>query len=393
MRLREAQVAERAVDVVVVGAGVMGCAAAYHLAKDGRRVALLEQFALGHDRGSSHGPSRIIRLSYEGSDYVQLARSAFALWRTLETESGASLLRKVGGLDFGLPDAFGLKGMRTTMRAAGVPFEELDGAEIMRRYPQFTLPAGTIGFYQGDYSILNADACVAALASQARKHGAVVYAGEAARQIAAVGGHVEVRTASSTYRAERVILSAGSWMGPLLRQLGLRLPLTVKKEQVAFFTPPDPAAFMPERFPLFIQRFPGTTSLGTAFPIFGHKGVKAMLDRTGPEVKSDDADRSIDETGLERLRAYVGSILPGLGSLVSEAVSCRYTLTPDEDFIIDRHPDHPEIVIASPCSGHGFKFGVVIGRILADLAEHGRTAHPIERFRLDRPALKMEFPS
>ena len=382
--------AERAVDVIVVGGGVMGCAAAYHLAKDGRRVALVEQFAVGHGRGSSHGPSRIIRLSYEGADYVQLARSAFALWRTLETESGSTLMRKVGGLDFGPPDAFGLEGMRATMRAAGVPFEELDGAEIMRRYPQFRLPAETVGFYQGDYNMLNADACVAALAGQARAHGAVIYEGQAARQIVAHGGQVEVRTASDTYRAERVILSAGSWMGPLLRQLGLHLPLTIKKEQVAFFTPPDPVAFRPDRFPLFIQRFPGTTSLGTAFPIFGHEGVKAMLDRTGPEVESEDEDRSIDAAGIERLRAYVAGILPGLGDKVSEAVSCRYTLTPDEDFIIDRHPDHPEIVIASPCSGHGFKFGVVVGRILADLAEHGHTEYPIERFRVDRPALKME---
>jgi len=380
-------VADYTTDVVVVGGGVMGCAAAYHLAKDGRRVALIEQFALGHDRGSSHGPSRIIRLTYEGADYVRLARAAFDLWRALEAQSGAALVQKVGGLDFGPPDALGLAGMRETMRAAGVPFEELDGAEIMRRYPQFRLPAGTVGFYQADYSMLNADACVAALANEARTHGAQFVAGEPALRIITHPGHVEVRTASHSFRAERVVLTAGSWMGPLLRQLGLDLPLTVKKEQVAFFVPPDPTLFMPDRFPLFIQRFAGTTSLGTAFPMFAAEGVKAMLDRTGPEVTSEDEDRSLDAAGIERLRAYVAGILPALGNQLGEAVSCRYTMTPDEDFIIDRHPRHPEIVIASPCSGHGFKFGVVIGRILADLAERGRSDYPIERFRLDRPAL------
>ena len=380
--------ADRSFDVVVVGGGVMGCAAAWHLARDGRRVALVEQFAVGHGRGSSHGPSRIIRLSYEGADYVQLARAAFELWRELEAVSGAALMRKVGGLDFGPSDAMGLDGMRATMRAAGVPFEQLDGAEIMRRYPQFCLPADTVGFYQGDYSMLNAGACVAAMAGEARKHGAHFFEGEPVQQIVTHPGHVELRTASDTFRVERVILSAGSWMGPLLRQLGLDLPLTVKKEQVAFFLPPDPAMFMPDRFPLFIQRFPGTTSLGTAFPMFGSDGVKAMLDRTGPEVESSDDDRTIDAAGIDRLRAYVAGILPALGDKLGEAVSCRYTLTPDEDFIIDHHPAHPEIIIASPCSGHGFKFGAVIGRILADLAERGATQYPIDRFRIDRPALK-----
>jgi sarcosine oxidase len=257
----------------------------------------------------------------------------------------------------------------------------------MERFPQFNLPAGTIGLYQGDYSLLAADRCVATLAAQARRHGAIIHERELVEAIRATSGGVELGTTQGSYTADRLILSAGSWMRPLLRQLDLDLPLTVQKEQVAFFRARDPQAFMPGRLPLVIHRFPQTTSLGSVFPIYDHAGVKLMIDRVGPEVAPDDPDRSIEQALLEQLRAYATQLLPGLTGEVIEAVSCRYTMTPDEHFIIDRHPAHPQIVIASPCSGHGFKFGAVIGRVLADLALQGATAYDIERFRLDRPAL------
>jgi monomeric sarcosine oxidase len=216
----------RTADVIVVGGGVMGCAAAYQLAKAGRRVVLLEQFGIGHSQGSSHGPSRIIRLAYDGIDYVRLARTAYALWHALAEETGEQLIVKVGGLDFGVPGALALDGIRATYAAAGVPFEPLDRNEIMRRFPQFNLPEGVIGFYQADYSLLAADRCVAALAEQARRHGAAIHAGEPARRVATSGAGVVVETDQGRYMADRLILSAGSWMRPLLGQLGLDLPLT-----------------------------------------------------------------------------------------------------------------------------------------------------------------------
>jgi len=228
---------------------------------------------------------------------------------------------------------------------------------------------------------------VATLAEGARRYGAIIRASEPVRTIRAPSRGVELHTDQGVYSADRLILSAGSWMRPLLRQLDLDLPLTVQKEQIAFFRARDPAAFMPGRLPLVIHRFPKTTSLGSVFPIFDHAGVKVMIDRTGPEVAPDDPDRSIELPLLERLRAYATELLPGLSGEIIEAVSCRYTMTPDEHFIIDRHPAHPQIVIASPCSGHGFKFGAVIGRVLADLALRGATTYDIARFRLDRPAL------
>lgn len=379
---------DSSVDVLIVGAGVMGCAAAYQLARDGARVLLLDQFEVGHDRGSSHGPSRIIRLAYDSLDYVALARASFALWRELEAESGEHLLSEAGGLDVGSPGALALDEIRATYVAAGVPFEQLDRDAIVGRFPQFNLPEDTVGLYQADYSLLAAGRCVATLAAQARQHGAIIHEREQVRQLRAGATSVQVRTDQGVYMADRLILSAGSWMRPLLRQLDLALPLTVLKEQLAFFRARDPREFMPGRLPLVIHRFPKTTSLGSVFPIFDHAGVKVMIDRVGPQVAPDDPDRSIDAPLLHRLHAYATDLLPGLTGEIIEAVSCRYTMTPDEHFIIDRHPAHPHIVIASPCSGHGFKFGAVIGRILADLALHGATSYDIGRFRLDRPALK-----
>ena len=159
------------------------------------------------------------------------------------------------------------------------------------------------------------------------------------------------------------------------------------QEQLAFFRVHDPAAHGPDRLPLLMHRFPGTTSLGSVFPIYGHEGVKVMLDRIGLPVDPGNSDRTIDPARLERLRVYAAELMPGITGEILETTSCRYTMTPDEDFVIDRHPDHRQIVFASPCSSHGFKFAPVVGQMLADLAVNGTTPYPTARFSLDRPAL------
>lgn len=380
-------VSDQIQDVVVIGGGVIGCAAAYELARAGRRITLVEQFAIGHALGSSHGPTRIIRLAYDGDDYVALARDAYDRWRELASLLDQELLIPTGGLDLGAPDAFALDGIRATFERTGVPFDLLDRAEIQRRFPQFALPEGTIGLYQPDYSLLAADRCVAALAGQARAHGAAIREHARVIRIESDGDGVTVVTSGGAIRAERAILAAGSWIGELLKSLGIHLPLQILKEQLAFFTAANPTDYVPGRLPLAIHRFPGTTSLGSFFPIYGHSGVKIMLDRIGPEVAADDSDRAIDQESLARLRSYALATMPGLTGEIVEAVSCRYALTPDEDFVLDLAPGDPRIVLAAACSGHGFKFAPTIGRILADLALDGTTGYDIARFRLDRPAL------
>ena len=379
--------AEHAADVIVVGSGVMGAAAAWRLARAGHRVRLLEQFAIGHENGSSHGPSRMIRLAYDALDYAHLGREAFRLWDELQAESGESLLRMTGGLDVGLPGALAMEGIARTYDTLGMPYERLDRDELRRRYPQLNLPDGSIGLAQADYGILAAGRCVTTLAARARAAGAQLHEEEPALEIVPDGDGVQVRTARGVYGAERVILTAGSWTNPLLAPLGIDLPLTVLQEQLAFFRVRDPEAHGPDRLPLVIHRFPGTTSLGSIFPIHDHEGVKVMVDRIGPAVDPANPDRTIDPLLLERLRAYTTDVLPGVTGEILESTSCRFTMTPDEDFVIDLHPEHHQIVIASACSGHGFKFAPVIGQMLADLALTGATPYPTDRFRLDRPAL------
>lgn len=369
-------------DVIVIGGGVMGAAAALQAAKRGARVRLLEQFRIGHTRGSSHGASRIIRLAYAQQEYVALAQCAYELWRELEQESGEALYYRTGGIDFGVPGAHGLAEIEQNYRMRGIAHEMLTADEIMRRFPQMTLPAETVGCYQAEYGLLHADRCVATLAGQARRFGAEIREEETVIGVASIGDGVEVRTTRGVHRASRVVLCAGSWMRPLASQLSLDLPLVVQKEQVQYMPAHDPDAFAIGRFPVFIHRFVGTTSLGAGFPVLGNPAPKFLIDHVGARAAPEEEDRSVDEPLRERVRDYAMRMVRGLTGEVTEAVSCRYTMTPDEDFLLDLHPQHRRIVLASPCSGHGFKFGSVVGKILAELALDGETSHDIGRFRL-----------
>jgi sarcosine oxidase len=382
-------------DVIIVGGGVMGCASAYHLAKRGRRVLLLEQFTIGHERGSSHGHSRIFRLAYDMPDYVRLAQAALPLWRELERESGADLLLQTGGLDYALPGTPAFESTRDTLAALGVEFEQLDRAALTRRFPQFNMPDSIAAIYQPDAGILDASRCVATLAAEARRHGADVYEHQPARQLGAAGSGAQVRTDAATYTADRLIVTAGAWARPLLRQLGLDLPLTVTREQVAFFTPlpthlaSDSDQFAPGRFPIFIEHAVASPA-AYGFPIFGLPGVKLGFHQGGPAIDPESQDRTPDDAMNAALHAYLERWVPGAAGELLFSQTCRYTNTPDEHFIVDRHPEHAQIVIGSPCSGHGFKFGALMGSILADLAERGATAHPIELFGLARPELQVK---
>ena len=223
----------------------MGLATAYHLARDGRRVLLLEARGIGHEEGSSHGPSRMIRLTYQSEDYIALARASYALWRLLGEEAGEPVLVQCGGLDFGPPDATNLAALGQAMTRAGVAHEAVDAEEIRRRFPLLTPPDDVVGFYQADYAMLAADRCIELLAAGARAAGAEVREHEPVLAVTPSGDGVEVRTAVATYRADSAVLANGSWIGPLAAALGVQLPLTVLKEQLAYFEPADPASSCP----------------------------------------------------------------------------------------------------------------------------------------------------
>ncbi len=371
-------------DLIIVGAGAMGSAAAYHAAKQGAKVLLLEQYDLDHQLGSSYGQSRIIRYAYDHAAYIPLARAAFQDWAAVEAEAGETLYVKTGGIDFALPNEPVFQKIVDTLHAAGIPYELLTADEAMARFPQWRLDPDMVVLYQADAGLMRASKCVLAQVRLARQYGAVVLERAAVTDVKPSGDGVGVTTASATYTASRVILSAGAWMRRLMGALGVDLPLQPLRSHEIYFHPGDPASYTPERFPTYIGHLYsefGAATYGIAN--VGGAGVKIGLhggvNIGDPTMASREPDLSV----VEAMERFAARYLPGQWSRASARV-CLYTMTPDEHFIIDRHPEHPQIVIASPCSGHGFKFSTTIGRILSDLALKGESPLDIGFFRLSR---------
>jgi sarcosine oxidase len=379
---------EREFEYVVVGLGGLGSAAAYRLARlDGSAVLGLEQFELGHDRGASQDHSRIIRRSYHTPAYVRLAMAAYGAWEEVEADAQEQLIVKTGGLDLWPSDpAIPMEDYSESMRACGVPFEELDAAEVMRRWPQWRLTDDVRVLFQEDAGIAPAIRCNDAHRRLAREHGATLRDRTLVTAVQTGNGETTVHTADgSIVRCRRVIVAADAWTNRLIEPLGTKLPLTVTQEQVTYFGPPDLAAFSPDRFPIWIW-MDDPSFYG--FPAFGGAGVKVAQDCGGREVSADTRTFEPDADALHRVRSFVERCLPGaLGPPFTK--TCLYTLTPDRDFLIDAVPGHPEVLVALGAA-HAFKFAALIGRALADLAAVGRTDLDLEPFRIDRAALTME---
>lgn len=371
-------------DVAVIGGGVMGCAAAHSLAARKKSVILFETSQIGHHKGSSHGQTRIIRLAYGQIDYIALCRAAYPAWRHLEAGAGEPLLHITGGLDVGFGPVPSWRATAAAMSQAHVPHDVLDGDGIRQRFPQFTLPDDAVGLWQPQAGVLHADRCLAALANGARRLGASLRENQEVVAVTPSTTGFALRTTKSAYHAQRLVIACGAASGEMFRRVGLDLPLSVSSEQVAFFQPRNPVQFGPERFPVFIIHLGGAL-LSSGFPLIRENGMKLMIENKRP---LRDGDEALDPELLRRLEDTVRQILPGLDHRALRAETCRYTLTPDEDFIIDRHPADARIVIASACSGHGFKFAPLIGEALADLVAGRAPAINLDPFRIDRPALK-----
>ncbi|HVO42397.1 MAG TPA: N-methyl-L-tryptophan oxidase, partial [Aggregatilineales bacterium] len=361
-------------DVIVIGLGVMGSAAAYHLARDGRRVLAIEQFELDHKLGSSYGESRIIRYTYDHPVYTALAHHAFRLWRDLEAEAGRQVMFRTGGLDIGAADARTLVKTHEVATASGIAHEWLTAAEARRRFPQFALPDDMMVIYQPDAAYLNASDCVLTLAERARRHGATLLTNAPVQHIDVSYRAVSVRTADALYHADRLIITAGPWAQRVMKMLDLWLPLEVWRQQLVFIRPPNAEAYSPERFPVFIYH---DRPWFYGLPSVGGTGLKVAIHGLNDVVDPDQCKRTTDAIEVERVQSFVRRMLPGAGDVVAETRVCLYTMTPDEHFIIDCHPAYPHVVFGAGFSGHGFKFGTLIGRILADLAQEGATSYPI----------------
>ncbi|MBX6753084.1 MAG: N-methyl-L-tryptophan oxidase [Thermorudis peleae] len=369
-------------DVIVVGLGVMGAATAWQLAKRGRRVLGLEQFARGHDRGSSHGRTRIIRAAYyESPAYVPLVRRAFTLWNELAAEAGKPLFLRTGGLYLGQPASELVAGSRQSAETHGIAHELLDAQELMARFPALRVPYEMVGLYEPDAGLLYADECVGALLDCAAQHGATLRFNEPVFRWQADGAGIRVETAQGQYSADRLVLTAGAWIGHLLAELGL--PLTIWRILHVHFAPEgDDGRFDAGHLPFVLWQ--DDSGIYSAFPALPGQGVKFGRHDTGEPCTAETVRRTVTDEEVDDLRYQLNRYLPGAGGSVLWSLTCLYTMTPDHHFIIDRHPAYPQVIYASPCSGHGFKFASAIGEILADLATEGTTSHDIALFAAAR---------
>jgi sarcosine oxidase len=371
-------------DVIVVGLGAMGGATAQHLAQRGRRVLGLERFSPGHTRGSSHGESRIIReIYFEHPLYVPIVRRAYELWENLEAEAHERLLTITGGLMIGPRDGTLVSGVLRSAEAHGIPHELLSPAEVNERFPGFELVDGDVAVLDTRAGYLDADACVRAQYDVARRFGAALHFDEAVTAWSSDGQHVRVETTRGRYMASQLVVSAGPWMTTLFPTL--QLPLTVERQVLVWLEPStDVDRYEPEHFPIYLWEYaPG--HLGYGFPRLSN-GVKAAVFHDGDIVHDPEAiSRTVAPEEIERVRDALRHILPRVArGELRDARVCPFTNTPDTHFLIDFHPSFPNVLISSPCSGHGFKFASAIGELQADLLIDGRGRFDVAPFRLER---------
>jgi sarcosine oxidase len=370
-------------DAIVIGLGGMGSAAAYQLAKRGRRVLGLERFGVAHANGSSHGGSRIIRQAYfEDPAYVPLLLRAYELWEEIEAESGEEILTITGGLMMGNEDSLTVSGSIESAEEWGLDYEVLDAAGIRSRYPNFTPGDDVVALYEAKAGFVRPERSVAAHVAAARAHGADLRFEEPVLEWEAhpSGEGVRVRTSEGSYEAGRLVISAGPWSSRLLSDLDL--PLLVERLVQFWFMPLGGAAsFSVGRQPIYIWEIEGGVQF-YGFPNHDRPedGAKVAFFRVSTPCTPEDIDRTVYDHEVVQMRDAIKDRIPRLNGEFLKAATCMYTTTPDSHFIVSTHPEHPQVSIAAGFSGHGFKFVSVIGEILADLATRGSTQHPIGLF-------------
>lgn len=378
--------------LVVIGCGGLGSAACYRLALEaGSAVLGLEQFPLGHHRGASQDHSRIIRLAQHQDAYADLAPAAYAAWHEVERESGVRLLTRTGGLvieDVAHrdPDATGtrnMSGYRAVMDRHGVEHETLDADQISSRWPQFRLGGTEQGIFQAESGIVDAAKANATHVALARAAGATILDGTPVLEVHPHGRHIEVVTADEHYLAERVVIAADAWTNSVLTGLGLQLPLTVTQEQVTYYATPHLRQFAPDRFPVFMWH--GEHNY-YGFPVHGEVATKLGQHNGGPPTTAEARTFEPDPVRERRQLDFLADHLPDFAGPRLYTKTCLYTVPPDQHFVLDTLPDHPNVSVAVG-AGHAYKFAAVIGEVLADLALRGASDHPLDDFRLDRPAL------
>lgn len=369
-------------DAIVIGVGAMGSAALHHLAARGKRVVGLERFDIPNSMGSSHGVNRIIRMAYfEDPSYVPLLRRSYELWRELEETAGERLLVITGGVDAAPADHRVFTGSLESCRTHGLDHQVLEAGEVNRRYPGYRLPEGHMAVYQPDGGYVMSERGIVAHVNAALAAGAEVRGREAVLGWSEQGDGVRVETGRGTYHADRLVVTAGAWSMGLLDFLdGLAVP---ERQVLGWFQPRVPARFTPETFPIFNLEVEEGHFYG--FPVETIPGFKiGRYHHLGEVVDPDTMEREPSAEDERVLREAVDRYFPDASGPTLTLKTCLFTNTPDEHFVVDRHPELPQVVVAAGFSGHGFKFSSVIGEILADLAVDGSTRHDINLLRFDR---------
>lgn len=369
-------------DVIIAGLGAMGSAAAYHLALSGRRVVGLDRLTPPHQFGSSHGLTRIIREAYfEHPLYVPLVQRAYELWVDLEKKSGRKLLLQTGGIMIGSPAGVVVRGARRSAEEHRLAHEVLTGPELRRRFPCFEPPEDVTGVWEPRAGILFPELAIQTHLDLAAQHGASFHWNEPVLKWEAGPEGVRVVTATRTYHGKQLLLSSGAWMSALLSDL--QLPLKVERQVLFWFETRAPREqFQPGRCPIFLWEYaPDRFFYG--FPDLGD-GFKVALHHQGEETQPDDVRRDVDAHETEAIRELLRRFIPGALGALRSATVCLYTNTPDQHFVLDYHPFHPQVLIASPCSGHGFKFSPVIGEIAAQLLNGQPSPFDLALFKASR---------
>jgi sarcosine oxidase len=365
-------------DVAVVGLGAMGSAVAFQCARRGRSVLGLDQFTPPHSYGSSHGQTRIIREAYfEHPGYVPLIQRAYELWNEMERLTGQHLFQKTGGLMIGAPEGTLVAGALLSARTHGLEHETLSREELRKRFPALKPPPGTVGVWEPRAGILFPEKCVAAHLRLAAEHGASLRYEEPVLRWDAKSDSIRIRTEKSEYQARRVVFCAGSWLSSLVPKLSV--PLELERQILYWFRTARPAFFAPTALPVFIWEH-ARDSFFYGFPDLG-TGVKLARHGGGERTTHQTLQRAVSEEEVHSMQNLVRPFLRGLRESL-QAETCLYTNTPTRHFLLDFHPDSDRVLLASPCSGHGFKFSSALGEVMADMLDRVPSRFDLSLFKL-----------
>ncbi|CAN5733288.1 N-methyl-L-tryptophan oxidase [soil metagenome] len=370
---------------VVLGGGAMGTATAYQLARRGEPVLLVEQFWIGHDRGSSHGVSRIIRHSYADARYTRLMPEAFRAWRRLEADAGQLLYIRTGAISACPPGSDYVRQVAEGLEALEIPFRRMTGADLRRAMPAYEGPTDDDFVFEPDAGILPAGRILATQVELAQQLGGsrtTILKGCPIRRIDLEGDHPVLLSDSVRITADRLIVVAGAWVSRLLP--GMNVPLQVTRQQVHYFLPEDVEPFQIGRFPVYIYKSEQDHEAFYGLPAYPGTLVK-FARHAGIDADPDHVDRAIDQDEVALIRTFLKGRLPALADAeMDRAEVCLYTVSPDEGFLVGPIPGREDVFVASACSGHGFKFSCLIGEVLAELAINGATRLDIGLWSLQR---------